>query len=201
MNFLVNLRLFSAFITLYINFNVLLPCLADQYMNPDWVDPHAWSKERDPLIQLCPESQPCKPCESNAQAPYLRLVNTIFDINKLHVSIHLFKKAVILHHFLVFTFRVFSLNSLMSQQVTFIVQFTSISPKNNYRSFAKQKTSIVLMVLWQKYLRKLISVQRNWLRNLQLIWHLFFCNVSTNYRIPYSLPYPAVVFYIILLLL
>lgn len=60
-------------------------CAADDYMNPEWVDPHSWSTDKDPLAQLCPQSEPCKPCEKDARPEYLRLVNTLFNPNEFRV--------------------------------------------------------------------------------------------------------------------
>lgn len=64
-------------------------CVANEYMDPEWIDPHAWSRDDNPLAQLCPQSQPCKPCEQTAQAPYLRLVNSLFNPSEFRVSVFL----------------------------------------------------------------------------------------------------------------
>lgn len=56
-------------------------------MDPDWVDPHAWSNDENPLSKLCPKSEPCKQCENKANPEYLRLVNTLFDPDAYRVSV------------------------------------------------------------------------------------------------------------------
>lgn len=57
-------------------------------MNPEWVDPHDWTVQKDPLQKLCPKSEPCKPCEITAKSEYLRLVNSLFNSNEFRVCIH-----------------------------------------------------------------------------------------------------------------
>lgn len=58
-------------------------------MDPNWVDPHAWSNDEDPLSQLCPKSEQCKPCDNKAKPEYLRLVNFLFDPDAFRVSLSL----------------------------------------------------------------------------------------------------------------
>lgn len=58
-------------------------------MDPNWVDPHAWSNDEDPLSQLCPKSEQCKPCDNKAKPEYLRLVNFFFDPDAFRVSLSL----------------------------------------------------------------------------------------------------------------
>lgn len=61
-------------------------CVENEYLNPEWIDPHAWSNDQDPLSKLCPKSEPCKTCEKDAKTEYLRLVNTLFDPSQFRVS-------------------------------------------------------------------------------------------------------------------
>lgn len=65
---------------------MLASCLANEYMNPEWIDPHAWSNDKNPLSHLCPNAVPCQPCEQPAINEYFRLVNTLFDPKKFRVS-------------------------------------------------------------------------------------------------------------------
>lgn len=65
---------------------MLASCLANDYMNPEWVDPHAWSNEKNPLSQLCPNAVPCQPCEQSATNEYIRLVKVLFDRKEFRVS-------------------------------------------------------------------------------------------------------------------
>lgn len=57
----------------------------NQYMNPEWEDPHDWSADRDPLHKMCPQNSPCKPCENTVKTEYMRLVNSLFDPNEFRV--------------------------------------------------------------------------------------------------------------------
>lgn len=61
-------------------------CTANDYMNPEWIDPHAWSDDGDPLTKLCPKSEPCKPCGKDIKPEYLRLVNSLFNPDEFRVS-------------------------------------------------------------------------------------------------------------------
>ncbi|XP_055304634.1 uncharacterized protein LOC129569618 [Sitodiplosis mosellana] len=54
-------------------------CRNTEYLNPEWVDPHDWTVEKDPLNKLCPQTQTGKPCENSAKSEYLRLVNSLFN--------------------------------------------------------------------------------------------------------------------------
>ncbi|XP_031636671.1 uncharacterized protein LOC116349398 [Contarinia nasturtii] len=54
----------------------------NEYLNPEWVDPHDWTKDKDPLQKLCPHSELCKPCENTVKSEYLRLVNSLFNPNE-----------------------------------------------------------------------------------------------------------------------
>lgn len=69
---------------------VVVKSNSKQYMNPEWVDPHDWSIDRDPLHKLCPQTEACKPCENTAKGEYLRLVNSLFDPKEFRVSKILF---------------------------------------------------------------------------------------------------------------
>lgn len=60
-------------------------CRNSEYLNPDWIDPHDWTGDRDPLQQLCPKTQNCEPCEHSAKSEYLRLVNSFFNLNEFRV--------------------------------------------------------------------------------------------------------------------
>lgn len=64
---------------------VVVSCRDHKYLDPQWIDPHDWSKNRDPLDELCPKTEACKPCEKTARSEYLRLVNTIFDPSEFRV--------------------------------------------------------------------------------------------------------------------
>lgn len=61
-------------------------CRNNEYLNPEWVDPHDWTIDRDPLDKLCPQTQACKPCENTAKSEYLRLVNSLFNPSEFRVS-------------------------------------------------------------------------------------------------------------------
>lgn len=67
----------------------LAAAYASNYLNPDWVETHAWAKDKDPLKQLCPQISDCKSeClkNSNANTAYRRLVSTVFDRKYYQVS-------------------------------------------------------------------------------------------------------------------
>lgn len=57
----------------------------NEYLNPEWVDPHDWTKDKDPLQKLCPQSDLCKPCEKTFKSEYLRLVNSLFNPSEFRV--------------------------------------------------------------------------------------------------------------------
>lgn len=57
-----------------------------KYLDPQWIDPHDWSRDRDPLDDLCPPRDTCKPCEKTAQSEYRRLVKTIFDPSQFRLD-------------------------------------------------------------------------------------------------------------------
>lgn len=65
------------------------PCLANDFMDPSWVDPHAWTSETSDLPQpdnVCLKSTQCPPCEQAAKAEYFRLVQSLFNPNEFRVS-------------------------------------------------------------------------------------------------------------------
>lgn len=64
-------------------------CRNKEYLNPDWVDPHDWSVDKDPLDNLCPQTQACKPCENSAKPEYLRLVNSLFNPKEFRVRLNI----------------------------------------------------------------------------------------------------------------
>ena len=63
--------------------NTAVRCRNSEYLNPEWVDPHDWTVDKDPLDKLCPQA--AKPCESSVKSEYLRLVNTLFKPNEFRV--------------------------------------------------------------------------------------------------------------------
>lgn len=66
---------------------VAVSCYDKRYLDPEWEDPHDWSKDSDPLDNLCPQNDNCEPCEKNAKFEYKRLVKTIFDPTQFRVCI------------------------------------------------------------------------------------------------------------------
>lgn len=79
--------LFTVFLVFLLIGGTIVRCRNNEYLNPDWVDPHDWKGDRDPLQQLCPQTQKCEPCEHTAKSEYLRLVNSFFDENKFRVRV------------------------------------------------------------------------------------------------------------------
>lgn len=80
--------IFFILVQVFLVFVTAVGChnLNPKYLDPDWVDPHDWSSNRDPLHELCPESDACKPCEKTVRSEYLRLVKTIFDPSQFRVG-------------------------------------------------------------------------------------------------------------------
>lgn len=103
-------------------------------MNPEWIDPHDWTVDKDPLKQLCPQTETCKPCTNTAKSEYLRLVNSLFNPNEFRVC-KLFDAFFIGFTLKRFAFFFRGIFSLTSQQITFIVVFTFISQKNNWKNY------------------------------------------------------------------
>lgn len=64
---------------------IVVSCRDHKYLDPQWIDPHDWSSNKDPLHDLCPQNEACKPCEKTARSEYLRLVKTVFDPNQFRV--------------------------------------------------------------------------------------------------------------------
>lgn len=64
---------------------------ANEFMNPEWVETHAWANQKNPLKQLCPQSVECNTLEgqclknSNVEIAFKKLVRTLFDRNKFQV--------------------------------------------------------------------------------------------------------------------
>lgn len=61
----------------------------EQYLNPDWVEPHAWAAEKDPLQQLCPAVAECSTDydKRNVEVALKKLVYSLFDRSKFVVRI------------------------------------------------------------------------------------------------------------------
>lgn len=81
---------------------MLSTCSAHQYLNPEWVEPHAWAGEKDPLQKLCPQQIDCKQSDKqyennlNALVAFKKLVYNLFDRNKFKVRI--LKCFIRIHH-------------------------------------------------------------------------------------------------------
>lgn len=74
--------LFAAFLVFLSIGCTAVRCRNNEYLNPDWVDPHDWKSDQDPLQQLCPQTQPH---EHSAKSEYLRLVNSFFNPDEFRV--------------------------------------------------------------------------------------------------------------------
>lgn len=82
----------------FVFFSVFLQCIfyniiwlaqpgsAENFLDPNWVDPHSWSVEPNELSKLCPKATPCEPCGSSSNAEYFRLVQSLFNPNEFRVS-------------------------------------------------------------------------------------------------------------------
>lgn len=60
---------------------------AEQYLNPEWIEPHAWAAEKDPLQRLCPQVTTCdKECDKrNLEIAFKKLVHNFFAPDKFKV--------------------------------------------------------------------------------------------------------------------
>lgn len=105
---------------------VVVRCRNHEYLNPEWVDPHDWSADKDSLRRLCSEAQPCKPCEKTAKNEYSRLVQSIFNPQLFRVRFNYLISQYIERIFYISVLK-FNINfSLMIQQTTSIAQSTSM---------------------------------------------------------------------------
>lgn len=63
----------------------------DQYLNPEWIEPHAWGNEKDPLQQLCPQASVAtcdKQCDKrNLEIAFKKFVHIIFGRDKFKVRV------------------------------------------------------------------------------------------------------------------
>lgn len=65
----------------------------DQYLQPDWIEPHAWASEKDPIQQLCPKATVINTCDKdcdkrNLEIAFKKLVNNFFSRDKFMVRGH-----------------------------------------------------------------------------------------------------------------
>lgn len=61
----------------------------EQYLNPEWIEPHAWANEKDPLQKLCPQAPIVnmnKDCDKrNIEIAFKKLIRNFFDRSKFMV--------------------------------------------------------------------------------------------------------------------
>lgn len=62
----------------------------EQYLNPEWIEPHAWAAEKDPLQQLCPQMPVATTCDRecdkrNIEIAFKKLVHNFFARDKFTV--------------------------------------------------------------------------------------------------------------------
>lgn len=64
----------------------------EQYLKPEWTEPHAWATENDPLQQLCPQALIVNTCDKdcdkrNIEIAFKKLIHNFFDRSKFMVCI------------------------------------------------------------------------------------------------------------------
>lgn len=62
----------------------------EQYLPAEWVEPHAWAAEKDPLQQLCPQTPAVAACDiecdkRDLEIAFRKLVHNFFDRSKFMV--------------------------------------------------------------------------------------------------------------------
>lgn len=77
----------GSLVFLTIGFVVVVRGRSDGFLDPEWIDPHDWSGNKESFREACAKIESCKPCEETARPEYLRLVNSIFNPNQFRVRI------------------------------------------------------------------------------------------------------------------